>query len=303
MTRHVNLSNLLEAMAAHKDVLIKEAELALAACGLGRSEPSIIKSFVLDQGKGVDFLNRRFATTFNASQQRLVLKFAGIYAHQRPYVCRAPANVAIQPGSNPTEECELADLGFLAVFVDRAKNVIAARASLFQAKKEEKLDNATQRLLYDHDDQFDYKSATFVEHASCKQASRRLPDWDDGRATALQYLILNPVAGQPLARLSPWSVSHRHSFGFFLYRLLTLSEGKNYEHSAAMAGAWSSIVNDLLRMAATGMGNSKTPRGSPDLDVVIDYFNDFHSHARYCYEPQGEGVPLVIAIVQDTQAG
>lgn len=121
--------------------------------------------------------------------------------------------------------------------------------------------------------------------------------------SALQYLILTPntpVRSPPKTRLSPWGVDHSHPFGFFLYRLVTLSGGKPYLHTESGSGGWSSIINDLLRMGHTGMGK-KANRGSPDLDTIVDYFNNFRDQTRYFADGPPEGVPLVIAIIQDTQ--
>jgi hypothetical protein len=131
-----------------------------------------------------------------------------------------------------------------------------------------------------------------------EKPGRVLPAWDDDRSSAFQYLILPPAHPLPKVRLSPWDVEHSHEFGFFLYRLLTLSAGKNYASCDAKNGAWSSIVNDMLRMAAGTMKGSD--RGSPDLDTVVDYFNDFRDHQLYSYDNSPGGVPLVLAIMQDT---
>ncbi|MCT7313259.1 hypothetical protein N5J06_19980 [Ralstonia sp. CHL-2022] len=297
MAKFTVLSDLIEALAQHKRDVITSAQIAWRLCDFSLAEPEIIKSFTMSSGKGVDYLNRTLATDFNNAQTRFVLKFAGVYAHQRPYVFRDAANSSVHAGTNKTERCELADMAFLAVCVDQEKTVIAARASFFQAKKGEAIDNETQRWLYDYDDKFKYQASSFWEHAACNSPDRTMPDWDEGRTSAFQYLILSETHNAHV-RLSPWNVCHRHAFGFFLYRLLTFAGGKDYRASEITAGGWSSIVNDVLRMGNGAM--SGVDRGSVDLDTIIDYFNDFRDHTVQNYDSRSsEGFPIVIAIVQD----
>ncbi|MCW0090578.1 hypothetical protein QOU69_14485 [Burkholderia pseudomallei] len=293
------LSDLIERIALQKKVITDGADQAWLKCDLNKSEPEIVKSFILDVDRGVHYLNECVSNKFNASQSEFVLKFAGVFSHQRPYVSRLRTNYSAKAGSNLTEQCELSDMAFLAVLVDHAKTVLGARATFFQAKKENKIDNQTQRWLYDYDDKFDYKSTAFWERTETGKPGRTLPDWDEERSSAFQYLILPPGQPKPTVRLSPWSVNHPHSFGFFLYRLLAFSDGKNYVSGDAANGAWSSIVNDMLRMGKGAMKGVN--RGSQDLDTIVDYFNDFRGHEIYSYEGSPDGIPFVLAIMQDTR--
>ncbi|WP_129111394.1 MULTISPECIES: hypothetical protein [Burkholderia] len=299
MKKSTVLSDLIERIASQKKVITAGADQSWLKCDLSKSEPEIVKSFILGVDRGVHYLNEHVAKQFNKSQPEFVLKFAGVFSHQRPYVSRLSANYSAKAGSNSTEQCELSDMAFLAVLVDHAKTVLGARATFFQAKKESKIDNQTQRWLYDYDDKFDYKSTTFWEKTETGKPGRALPAWDEERSSAFQYLILPPGRPEPTARLSPWNVDHSHSFGFFLYRLLTFSGGKNYVSGEAANGAWSSIVNDMLRMGKGAMKGAN--RGSPDLDTIVEYFNDFQDHEIYSYDGSPVGIPFVLAIMQDTR--
>ncbi|WP_247842420.1 hypothetical protein [Pseudomonas sp. MWU12-3103b] len=132
---------LIDVLSRYKKSIISEAGKAWANCNFLLSEPKLVKSFAMESGKGVHYLNSVLAGNFNSSQQRFVLKFAAVYTHQRPYVKRRRTNILARKGSNGSERCELADLGFLSVFVDSNKKVITSRASFFQAKKDESIDN------------------------------------------------------------------------------------------------------------------------------------------------------------------
>ncbi|AQR69620.1 hypothetical protein BZG29_15745 [Janthinobacterium sp. LM6] len=296
MNKHHKISEAIEIIATHKNQIINHIDSAWGACDFSLSEPKIIKSFVMDKGKGVDYLNINLAKLINDSQSRFVVKFGGVYTHQRPYIVRTLGNSAKQKGTNPTEKCELADLLCLHVFVDSKKNVITSQASFFQAKKTETIDNATQRWLYDLDDKFSYDASSFWENTSLGTDLRTMPSWEEQRSSAFQYLLL--LNNKPNVRLSPWSVDHKHKFSFFLYRLLTFSAGKTYDYADRCDGGWSSIVNDVLRMGGGAIKGKL--RNSPNLDEIIDYFNDFRNHDKHVMDANGSGVPMLLSIVQDT---
>lgn len=308
MTKQDNLFDLICTISLHKQTIVKQGMLAWDACDYDEAEPDIVRSFVTERGKGVDYLNEHVARPFNASQSRFVLKFAGVFSHQKPYVTRRAANVAANPGGS-SDSCELSDLVFLAVCVDDAKSLLAARASFLQAKKTNKIDNLTQRWLYDYDAEFDYKSHAFWKGTAPKAMDRMLPALDEERSSALQYLLIPPAKKKVTVRQSPWAVDHSHDFSFFLYRLLTFSAGKKYEAEEASDKGWSSIIDDMLRMAAgqiaktSKMKAKDARRGSADLAAVLDHFNNFRGHGTYCVKGENAdvpGVPMVIAIMQDT---
>lgn len=299
MNKFEVISDLIEELANHKASIIQHVNDAWSKCDFALSEPKIIASFIMDANKGVDYLNKNLAVPINMSQSRFVLKFGGVFTHQRPYVSREKSNCSKHSGTNPTESCELSDLLCMAVFVNKNKEVIASQASFFQAKKTEAIDNETQRWLYDFDDQFEYKATTFWEETAPNKPGRMMPDWAEQRASAFQYLLL--MNQSATARLSPWGVDHKHRFAFYLYRLMTFSAGKAYEYADCNAGGWSSIVDDMLKMG--GLVMKGKPRNSPDLDELIDYFNDFRNIDTFSFEHDKPGVPILLAILQDTQNG
>ncbi|WP_148053353.1 hypothetical protein [Pseudomonas fluorescens] len=294
---------LIEELSNYKLDITNYASEAWRRCDFSLSEPNLVKSFAMGSDKGVHYLNSTLAAVFNSAQNRFVMKFAAAFTHQRPYVKRLGSNVASHKGTNNTEQCELADLGFFSVFVDSSKQVIASRSTFFQAKKDDRIDNLTQQWLYDFDGGFEYVHTSFWALTDCVSPNRDFPAWSEGRSTAFQYLLLLSN-NQVKVRLSPWKINHCHDFGFFFYRLLTLGAGISYRPAESKKGEWSSIVNDVLRMAGGHMAGKD--RGSIDLDKVVDYFNDFRSHDKYFSEPPKEGgMPMVLAIIQDTlrQAG
>lgn len=298
--RHEALSEYLAAIVGEKKAITTHGGIAWLNCDLRLKEPEIVRKFVCDRGMGVAYLNDEVAKRFNASQTRHVLKFAGVFSHQRPYVNRLAHNVSTKGDPSASGRCELADLMFLAVVVDKGKMVLSARATFFQAKKSDRMDNETQKWLYDFDDRFQYVASEYKIPSFGLE--RTLPTWDEERSSALQYLILNPTSKSPRVRLTPWVVEHGHPFGFFLYRMLTLSAGKLYDQADVENGGWSTIVRDVLGMAARSI-SSRVNRGSEELDTIVDYFNDFRDNSIYYREYQGGpgGVSLILAIIQDTQ--
>ncbi len=298
MDKHVIIAEILDQLATQKSLIIRETEQAWLQCNFNLSEPELVKSFALEQGKGVDYLNKNVAKVINSAQGRFAFKFAGIYTHQRPYIMRWSENTKLHPSSNKSNKCELSDLMLLAVIVDQDKEIITSRATFFQAKKDDKINNNTQQYLYDFDNGFDYASPSFWQATAKASPERELPAWDDERSTAFQYLILRSTDRR--AKLTPWKIDHSHGFGFYFYRLLTMATGKLYLDKEKASGGWSSIVNDALRMGNGKMGGKN--RGSFDLDKLVDHFNSFKDHDNYFYDSgEKEGFPIILAIIQDTE--
>ncbi|WP_020167400.1 MULTISPECIES: hypothetical protein [Methylotenera] len=298
---HESISEYIDKLSLHKRNITTEANEAWGRCNFSLSEPEIIEDFVKTSGMGISHLNSTIAATFNASQKRFSLKFGGIFAHQRPYVQRLKPYTSDRKGTNPTEKCELADLALINIFLDKNRNVIYSSASLFQAKKDETVvKNLTQAFLYDYDEKFEYDSSAFASKTPCAHGQRELPRWDKNRSSALQYLLLsssNPLATK--VRQSPWVIDHKHDFGFFLYRMLTFSAGKSFKYNLRKIGKWSSIVYDLLTMAAGGMRGKA--RGSGDLDIVIERIMESNESSLNFQVNDQLGVSLLLAITQDTE--
>lgn len=298
---YASICEFIDKLSLHKKVVTTEANEAWAKCNFALSEPEIIEDFVKASGVGISHLNNTIAATFNASQKRFSIKFGGIFAHQRPYIQRLKPYTSDRKGTNPSEKCELADLALINIFLDKNKKVIYSSASLFQAKKDETvIKNLTQAFLYDYDEKFEYDSSAFASKTPCAHGQREMPRWDKNRSSALQYLLLssaNPSATK--VRQSPWIVDHKHDFGFFLYRMLTFSAGKPFKYSLRKNGKWSSIVFDLLSMAAGGMRGKA--RGSGELDIVIEQIMELNESPLNFQVNDHLGVSLLLAITQDTE--
>ena len=297
--QHVSVTEIIEALSSEKKLITTEANIAWGKCNFALSEPEIVKDFIMSSNIGIDYLNKTIANHFNKKNKRFNISFGGVFAHQRPYVKRLDPFKTGRPGTNPKEICELADLVLINVYLDANRNIIHSNASLFQAKKDEKkISNKTQELLYDYDHKFEYDALSFYEKTACGHGLRELPHWDRNRSTALQYLLLN--SSNPLktmVRQSPWPVDHKHEFGFYLYRMLTCSAGKPFSYALRSNGKWSSIIFDLLNMAA-GIMRGK-PRASGELDIIIDQVISADNNKEI--NEIDIGIPLIISIVQDKE--
>ena len=81
--------------------------------------------------------------------------------------------------------------------------------------------------------------------------------------------------------------------------MLTFSAGKSFKYNLRKNGKWSSIVYDLLTMAAGGMGGKA--RNSGDLDIIIERIMESDESSLNFQVNDEFGVSLLIAITQDSE--
>ena len=79
--------------------------------------------------------------------------------------------------------------------------------------------------------------------------------------------------------------------------MLTCSAGKPFSYALRSNGKWSSIIFDLLNMAA-GIMRGK-PRASGELDIIIDQVISADNNKEI--NEIDIGIPLIISIVQDKE--
>lgn len=311
---HQAFSEFMAVLATNKTLVINTGQESFSMLDHTKIEWNIIQDFVINNGvtatnpdgTGIFRLNKRIATAFNSQQNRFVLKFSGVYSHHKPMITRQNDCISVCPNETgcKTNNCELGDVCFITLFLDKNKKVLMAKSFMAQAKKTPDLDSERQRCLYDSDWYFNYQSKAFYEKTITKTSLRYLPHWGNGRERALRYLILNSDTNhQPKNRFVPWAIDHNNDFGFSLYRMLAGADGMHFFPDTPLASDWSMLMDDLIRMAAGHMKSSSI-RGIPsELNVLLNYFNNYRNHDLWNAQTDNENfpnVPLVLAIIQDT---
>lgn len=260
---------------------------------LTRSEPDIIKRFLLDKGVGVDYLNRNLSPILSHSSYEV--KFASVFIHQKPRITRHQDAINRCTGSTPS--CEIGDLMVVFCLLDRNKTPMFKSAVISQAKKENHLDSQSQKCLYDSDINFLMPKRVY-EKSINPTAERFFPDYGQGRSKALHYLILEQY---PILRQVPWNSNLHYGFEHFIHRILVGDLGLPFENATRSEAGWNCIIHDLLNIGNGGIPSS-IPRGS-ELFNIINLFNSFDEYEKYSVEIEdgGVGIPTLYIIVRDKE--
>lgn len=257
------------------------------------SEVSAIKSYLLDGGVGIDYLNKTVAPTISNSLYDF--KFAGLFCHQKPRVKRTTASIANCSGDTPS--CEIGDLYVVFVLLDTAGSCIYASSALFQAKLEPKLDSRSQRCLYDCDTAFEVPSY-LEKRLTPPNKTREMPLVSEGRCRGLRFLILNPEdpVTDVRARFSPWNNTYQLRWSTFLDGLVSGTDGIAISNGSSVT-RWDVISDDLLHVGLVSARAGK-PRGTNlPTRVATSLFNDFSYSERTTHVYDGEGgVPTMFLI-------
>ncbi len=257
-----------------------------------RSEPQIVRSYLLDRSVGVDYLNRNLSPLLSGGGYEV--KFASVYIHQKPRVQRTVNSVRNCTGDTPA--CELGDMMVIFCLLDANKKPIYRSAVLAQAKMDEQLTSQSQKCLYDSDISFDMP-ATIYGNSITPSPLRHFPDYSQGRPKALHYLVINP---SPRLRFVPWSNGISSTWGVFLARMLNGDMGLPFTTANQGDTNWNCIVHDLLNIGSGKIPSSIT-RGSALINV-LNLFNSFQEHENYSVEIQdAEGLPILFVIVKDNE--
>ncbi|MCF5727027.1 hypothetical protein K3H43_06490 [Aeromonas veronii] len=270
--------------------------------GIDKSkEVSAIRDYLLKPNVGVDYLNKHVASAISNSD--FDVKFCSVFCHQKPRVTRTKESIKNNAGS--TNSCELGDLFILFVLLDKNDKMHYCAGSLFQAKVKSKLDSESQRALYDDD--LDFLVPHFLEKRITPNSKyRKMPTYNEGRAKALRYLILEPAFSPEhvQARYSPWSNDYQLRASTFLDGLLSGSDGLKADPINNPHGSWEIIVSDLLHTALTVTAR-KPARGNTDaVKVATSHFNNFRNLDAYSVVTEDKekyGVPTLMVIAQSKE--
>mgnify|MGYP003605960240 CR=1 FL=1 len=283
----------IQMISTHSSLIIKEAVNSWNGIDFSKHEPEIIKDYLLTPGIGVDYLNQKIASVISASSP-YEIKFASVYCHQKPRITRTVNSVSRCAGS--TLSCELGDLMTIFLLLDRDKNVIASTAKIMQAKKIDVLDSESQKCLYESDLEFEMP-ANLIEHSTCSNPIRTLPDYHEDRDKALSYLILN--SGSPQNKEIPSSSNLSYHWSYHMQLTMEFKTGLTFlKPLDATENGWNCIINDLINIG-TGKIPSTRNRGL-GLDYVIDAFNDYTYYPEY-KQNFPDGIPKLIIICKDKE--
>jgi hypothetical protein len=277
---------------------IREAGNAAWSGIKGSSEVERVHDFLSSPTAGNSLLNKELTPLFHDSGW--VVKVAGIFLHQTPYVKGfLPDDKTPLP-----QRCELGDLQTLFVHVSEDKTAMRTRSVIFQAKMKRSLgshvvSHAIQRQLYDDSPSFQYESPI-------AKGKRRLPTGLD-RERALQYLFVDesPVTARTIPSLK--GLGGFVEYGEHLLRFLNDSTGLNVDTSKN-ADDWSTIVNDMISAFNQSMPNGNYTR-QQGLKDILDPFNSFEDHKVTFLEGKGRGgnedggFGLQLVIVWDAELG
>lgn len=268
--------------------------------GIDRTkEVSAVRSYLLDGGVGVDYLNTNLSPLLSSGGFQV--KFASLFCHKKPGVNRTPACKITHVGDTPG--CELGDLFVLFVLMDGSDNLHYAAGALCQAKVEPKLDSASQRALYDFDSEFDVPMY-LSERPGSPGPRRLMPTYEEGRGRALRYLILQDEPSKNVtARNVPWEKNFRPKWSSFIDGLVTGSDGMRVDLNSITPSSWDYMVSDLLYVGLN-VHKKKPARGNNiATQVATSLFNNFSNLKEYSAEAQDAGVSALLIIAHAPDQG
>lgn len=258
-------------------------------------EVRAIKDYLMKAGVGVSYLNSKVAPYLY--KWPFTVKFASVFCHQKPRVSRTILNQNINPSIK--NQCELGDLFVLFILLKNGIDLQYASGALFQAKRQNKMDNDTQRFLYDYD--MDFEVPKFLEkRPGSPGISRRIPSYSEGRANAFRYLILNPrrKLDKVFARRTPWTNGYCFCWSTFMDGLLSGADGIQIYPGSSEPSSWDIIAEDLMHMVVK-IPSNKPPRGNDvATQVATQFFNNFSHLKNFRIEGGDEtlGIPTLMVI-------
>ncbi|MBW5805864.1 hypothetical protein FOZ70_14040 [Burkholderia sp. COPS] len=268
--------------------------------GIDRTkEVPAVKSYLLDGGVGVDYLNNNLSPLLSSGGFQV--KFASLFCHKKPGVKRTSACKANHPGDTPG--CELGDLFVLFILMDGGDNLHYAAGALCQAKVEPKLDSLSQKALYDFDSEFDVPRY-LSERPGSPGSRRAMPTYAEGRGRALRYLILQDEPSKNVtARNVPWEKNFRPKWSSLIDGLITGSDGMRIDFNSSPSSNWDCMASDLLYVGLA-VPKKKPSRGNNiATQVATSLFNSFSNLGEYSVETQDEGVSTMLIIAHAPDQG
>ncbi|PWH81909.1 hypothetical protein [Brumimicrobium oceani] len=264
------ISDYIKMISKYSSLIISEANNSWKGIDFSKTEPQIIKDYLLSAGKGVDYLNHKISSVIH-TQTRYEVKFASVYCHQKPRIVRTNNSITKCLGSTPS--CELGDLMTIFVLLDKNKKIVHSTAKITQAKKKDILDSESQKCLYESDLDFEMPQ-NIVNESTNPDKLRILPNFNSNRNNALSYLILNN--GFPLNKEIPNSSNLSYSWSHHLNLMMEFKTGLSFVAPTNKAdNGWNCIINDLINIGAVKI-KSSTKRGS-GLEHFINAFNYYYT--------------------------
>src|SRR5690554_5323779 len=106
----------IEMISTYSDLIISESGRSWNDVDFTKTEPHIIKDYLLTAGKGVDYLNQHISKKITEETQ-YEMKFASVFCHKKPTISRT--NTSINKCQGSTAGCELGDLMTIFLLLDR----------------------------------------------------------------------------------------------------------------------------------------------------------------------------------------
>jgi len=269
----------------HKDAITQAFRNSWNDINFLQREDYIVHDYIISKDSGIRYLNRTISPLLSCNG--FIVKFAGVFVHQKPRVGRQNLSCASK-GKN----CELGDLLTLFLYVDSLRNVLRKKAFISQAKKniKDKYSENCQTCLYEKEKEFVYS-----RFKGLKGKKRKLPIYPK-RYCALNYLILGLNQNIP----NPFIVSLKNWFSctwdFLLFNTLIGSYGLSFGLNVGYG--WSKIIWDLIEVTGNSVYGKRGSRGCY-LDKFLAEFNNFEDYEKVYVEGEGEGFPILFIIVQD----
>lgn len=290
------ISDYIKLISKYSSLIISEANNSWKGIDFTKTEPQIIKDYLLSAGKGVDYLNHKISSVIH-TQTRYEVKFASVHCHQKSRIVRTNNSITNCTGS--TSSCELGDLMTIFILLDKNKKIVHSTAKIMQAKKKDVLDSESQKCLYESDLDFEMPQNIVIESTNPDKL-RILPNFNSNRNNALSYLILNN--GFPLNKEIPSSSNLSYSWSLHLNLMMEFKTGLSFVPPInEVENGWNCIINDLINIGA-GKIKCNTKRGS-GLEHFINAFNYFFFFPEYKLENENTGIPKVIIFCKDTELG
>jgi len=260
-----------------------------------QQEDLIVKEYLLDKNKGIDFLNQEISPILNSRE--FEVKFASVFTHQKPLITR------IDDSHGGNKRCELGDLLVVFSFMDRNGQPILNRAFISQAKKRRSIDNKCQKYLYDCDLGFRMPKNIYSKSKTCQDPKRFWPKYFCHRAKSLKYiLLLSPT--NVFVINTPWDLQIGLCWELCLYFFILGYDGLRFSRKPYRTCGWSSIVWDLVSIVAQEITGKKKygaiPRGN-HISLIVNYFNKFRNYENYRIEYEGEGIPTLFIFIKDNE--
>lgn len=282
-------------ISQHSSLIIQEGNKSWTNVDFSKTEPEIIREYLLTPGKGVDYLNQKISTIIS-SQTRFEIKFASVYCHQKPRVKRTTNSLLKCKGSTPS--CELGDLMTIFVLLDRNKKIVYSTAKIMQAKRKNILDSESQKCLYESDLEFEMPQ-NIVNQSTNSNIIRTLPNYNNKRSDGLSYLILND--GSPKNKEIPSASNLIYDWSFHLELMMEFKTGLPFvPPNNPQENDWNCIINDLLNVG-TGKVKSQTVRSGFGLDYFVNAFNDYDYFPEFYLDNNDFGIPKLIILCKDTE--